>query len=219
MKKFLLSMMLLSAASAYSQDRWSIGAFYSIDRQILADNIASPAGYGYHNLEQSGPSYTTGIQAQVKIASRWWISTGVAYSRKDYSANVSCPNCVYLTFTSSLYSSYPQVATIPQQFIEVPALMRYYVVQKKFILYAEAGLTANFLMQNSPAGMYDYATGVDVKSFIVGGQIGIGTGYTIGKAFEINLGTVYRNSITEYVDSSDTRLRSFGAIASVAYKF
>jgi hypothetical protein len=215
MKKLLIAFFVLVSASAFAQNIsvTKIGISYSLDQQRLPDQVNIHEFYGYRSVEP-GTNFTGGITTELKLNSRLSLRTGLLYSNKDYTGIFVCATCEYDMMSS--YASDQE--TIKQRYLEVPAIARFYFVQKQFGFFAEAGVTNNFLVQNQSSSNIGDSQ-VKSNNFILNAEGGIGVSYTIIKYIEISITTVYRNSITTYIYTDNMQLRSFGVTGGISYRF
>jgi hypothetical protein len=215
MKKLLIAFFVLVSSSAFAQNIsvTKIGIGYSFDQQFLPDQVYIHEFYGYSSIER-GNNFTAGINTELKLHSRLSLRTGLLYVNRDYTGIFMCATCDY----DMMLNYVPGRETIKQRYLEVPAVARFYFVQKPFGLFADAGIASNFLVQNqSSSNMGD--SEIKSNNFILNAEVGVGVSYTIVKYIEISITTVYRNSITTYIYTDDMQLRSFGVMGGISYRF
>jgi hypothetical protein len=214
MKKILTAFFVLTTVSAFAQNIsvTKIGIGYSFDQQRLPDQVYIHEFFGYSSLER-GNNFTAGVTTELKLYSRLSLRTGLLYANRDYTGIFMCATCNYdMMITNS------ERQAIKQRYLEVPAIARFYLVQKQFGLFADAGVTSNFLVQNQSSSNIGDSE-IKSNNFILNAEVGVGVSYTIVKYIEISITTVYRNSITTYIYTDDMQLRSFGVMGGISYRF
>jgi hypothetical protein len=216
MKKIFTAFFVLATASAFAQNIsvTKIGVSYSFDQQLLPDQINIHEFYGYSSVEP-GDNFTAGVTTELKLLSRLSLRTGLLYSNKDYTGLFVCATCSSDLMLGDLYNA--ERERITQRYLEIPAVARFYFVQKQFGLFADAGVTGNFLVQNESTNNVGDSK-IKSNNFILNAEVGIGVSYTIVKYIEISITTVYRNSITTYIYTDDMQLRSFGITGGISYR-
>lgn len=218
MKNTLAVLFVLMSSAAVAQISVSkIGVTYSFDQQLLPDQVNIHEFYGYNALERSN-NFTAGINTEIKLLTRLSLRTGLLYSKKDYTGYFGCPKCYYYDALPESYSSNTEPETVIQRYLEIPAIARFYFVQKQFSLFADAGFNGSFLVQNSTTSDWDDSQ-VKSNNFILNAEAGVGASYTIVKFIEITITTVYRNSVTTYIYTDNMQLRAFGITGGINYRF
>ena len=109
----------------------------------------------------------------------------------------------------------PKPESIKLHFIEIPVFIRYKILNRKFGLYADAGITSGCLT-NSVRSIY--GGNISTNKLQFGGQAGLGISVDIGKKINLSLSSDFRQSFTHILVGSDLKLHSVGIITGIMYK-
>ncbi|MEO8150599.1 MAG: outer membrane beta-barrel protein [Bacteroidia bacterium] len=213
------------------KSRFSLAGFYAPNKtwcnlkDNTADNFDDAAMY--NNRENSEYSYSAGITLKYDLSSKWGLITGVTYATMTKSmtvgtmyANTNAGNEMHFEYATSngmIEMPHDDAHPSPQQgdsinmnadclqsveFISVPLAVRYQLTNKKFVWYADAGLSANFIiaekakikMDNSETVVVNNINGL--KKINYGYLLGAGVQYNVDNDFGIFIEPVFRGSFT-----------------------
>lgn len=127
-----------------------------------------------------------------------------------------------------MYGSTPDLqANFIQSFeyIEVPVIINYTVIDRKLSMNVSGGLSANFLYDNSTyivneGSRYDLdAESGDLKNMNYSGVVGLGLEYPIITKLRINLQPTFRYSLNSINNSGTVYPYSFGVYTGLKYNF
>jgi len=192
MKTFLISILILSSLTGYCQDKtdnksnWNVGITFSPDNYFKSTSISTGSEIGYR-LNPSGFSFTTGFVGLYSIESKFDIGAGIDYSQKAFSGRSYCNLCDFLIP--------PKPEPIFQRFIEIPLFLRYNILDKKFGVHAEAGLTSGYLINNIGT---QYEETLSCNKFQLTGQIGLGIKLNLGQRINLILSSAYNHPFTSF---------------------
>ena len=213
MKTFLISILILSSLTGYCQDKtdnkgnWNVGITFSPDNYFKSTSILTGSDIGYH-LEPSGFSFTSGLVGLYSIESKFDIGSGIDYSQKDYSGTFYCSLCDFLTT--------PEPEPIFQQFIEIPLFVRYNILDKKFGVHADAGLTSGYLINNIGA---QYEGTLNCNKFQVTGHIGLGFNINFGEKISLILSSAYNHPFTSFSKGTNSNFSFVNIETGFTYRF
>jgi len=244
-----------SSKKASFFSRLSVAAFYSPDYRdnYLKDTNPNDkeGSEEYKNREKQAYSFTTGILFRYDLTNRWSISPGISYSTLAYTMTFSTVYVKY-GFDDKLHYQYPTscgIVEVPNtgtrvlqdgdsakikvacsqllKFINVPLTVRYHVAGHRLAWYADAGLTANFMIREELKMDFgtktnDLANNVDgLKKMNFGYLLGFGLQYSFYKHFGIFAEPVFRGSITSLTENTglDCYPYSLGLNGGATYHF
>ncbi len=131
--------------SKQNNSRFSIGLLTGIDKSSV------------HNVSDNNFGYSVGLTGQYNISKRWSVSTGLIYTKKEYTAagDDYHPPKHYWTYYVDL-----KKVSGDCQMLEIPLNVRYNINQNtKSQWFASAGLSTYFMM-NQNYRYYYYFTGM-----------------------------------------------------------
>jgi hypothetical protein len=231
--KPLVSCIALSLviSSAMAQGRFKIEPVFSIHFPILPTSI-NLGGEVYDELnasfvstrsssDGSGINRSIGFIGELPIGSKISIRIGAAYAPKDFIGMRTEPcDCNERTAEEPIM--------FKQRYVDIPFMLRYYILTKRITFFAEAGGVVNVLLRNKVHYVsWDYASkwdvseiqGVNLSETMVGMHGGIGVGYSLNNRLDLMLSTVYRQVLTEYTPTDDYQPRAIVATLGIALKF
>ncbi|MEO6903342.1 MAG: outer membrane beta-barrel protein [Bacteroidia bacterium] len=118
------------------QNKWKIGMTFSPDVYLNPITVAIGENTGHH-IGSEGFNYTHGLTLELMVSPKIGMGTGIVASKKDYSEKYYCNNCDFMVNSGD--------ESITQRFIEIPLLVRYNIIDKRFGLHIETGVTNSFL--------------------------------------------------------------------------
>ena len=215
----------------HSKSRLSLMVFYSLNqswsnlKDNSNDNFDDVAMY--NSRENSKFSYTTGINIKYDINDKWSLLTGATYSQIAKSITIqtmyaepNAANEIHFLFPTSsgviempFDDSHPNlhpgdsinakaVCNQSIKFINVPLIVRFELKKNKFIWYANAGVSANFIVQekakisinNPETTIVNQIKGL--KKMNYGFLIGAGVQYNLRNDFGVFIEPMFRGSFT-----------------------
>jgi hypothetical protein len=218
-------------SSAMAQGRFKVEPVLSIHFPILPTSI-NLGGKVYDELnasfvstrsssDGSGVNRSIGFIGELPIRSKISIRIGAAYAPKDFVGMRTEPcDCNQRTAEEPIM--------FKQRYIDVPFMLRYYILANRTTLFAEAGGVVNVLLRNKVHYVsWDYNSkwdvseiqGVNLSETMVGIHSGIGAGYSFNNRLDLMLSAAYRQVLTEYTSTDDYRPRAIVATLGVALKF
>jgi hypothetical protein len=217
--------------SAFAQGRFKIEPVFAIHYPILPASI-NLGGKVYDELngsfmstrsssDGSGINRSIGFSGELPIGSKISIRIGAAYAPKDFVGMRTEPcGCDSRTAEEPIM--------FKQRYVDVPFMLRYYILANRITLFAEAGGVVNVLLRNKVHYVsWDYNSkwdvseiqGVNLSETMVGIHGGIGAGYSFNNRLDLMLSAAYRQVLTEYTSTDDYRPRAIVATLGVALKF
>jgi len=131
--------------SKQNNSRFAIGLLTGIDKSSV------------HSVSDNNLGYSIGLTGQFNISKRWSVSTGLIYTKKEYTAAGEDyhPPKHYWTYYVDL-----KKVSGDCQMLEIPLNVRYNIIQNtKSQWFASAGLST-YLMMNQNYRYYYYFTGM-----------------------------------------------------------
>ncbi len=217
--------------------RLSVAVFYSPNQSqsILKDNTNNNFDdvAMYNNRENSKFSFTTGLNFKYDLNKKWTLLTGASFStisksctiQTMYAATNARNEIHFLLPTSNGIIEMPNdvshanlkagdsltaTAVCNQliKFINVPIMIGFQIPKKKITWYANAGVSANFIIQekakikmnNSETTIMNHVSGLKKMNF--GFLIGTGVQYNLFDNFGIFIEPMLRGSFTSITRST-----------------
>ncbi len=227
-----LALLCTLVTSAIAQGRFKIEPVFSIHFPQFPSSIML-GDRRYTNLEASFVSYyrgstggyfnrSLGFQGELPITKRLSARIGAAYAPKDFIGDRSEP-CACDAETAK------EPIMFKQRYVEAPVSMRYYILAKKWIVFAEGGLVYNRLVLNKTRYIsHDGYGGKTSVSSIEGITLnenmfaltaGVGFGYSFNERLDLMLSSNYRRVVTDYTSTDSYRPRAIVFNIGVAIKF
>ncbi|CAN5635185.1 hypothetical protein BH11BAC2_BH11BAC2_26410 [soil metagenome] len=219
------------SAESISKSKLSIELFYSPSNSWcnLTDNTNDNFDdvAMYNNREDSKFSYSSGVNLKYDLNPNWSLISGVAYTNVAKSmtiqtmfAEANANNEMHFQYPTSngvieipVNDSYPNlhpgdsinsrvVCNQNIKFINVPLMIRLQMTKKKFTWYANAGFSANFIIQekakinmdNSEMTILNHINGLKKMNF--GFLLGAGVQRNLSDNFGIFIEPVFKGSFT-----------------------
>jgi hypothetical protein len=188
-------------------NRWSIesGLFYSQHRQ-MADNIVSSSIYGtYDEMTVYTPDGIRYIKPSDAVQPGNSKIIGTALGETYYSLD--------LDYISNF------------EYIELPIILRYKIIDRKLGLDVHSGFSTNFLIANRSSVIYndnDLWSGSEdaISPMLYNATIGLGLNYDIFNNFSLNIEPTFRYSIITSKTNSLLRYPySFAVFAGFSFRF
>ncbi len=217
--------------------RWAIAAFYSPNYYAQNHLTVNNPQYNestedYSAREKAEYSFTTGLALRYDLTAHWSVSVGGNYSTIAYSINLPT---VYAKYGSDdqLYYVYPTSCgniEMPNtsnkvlyygdslningacrqvvEFINIPVTVRYRATSNRFTFYADAGFSANFVVQekanvsvgNTETTIINNIEGLNKMNY--GYLFGGGVEYAFYNGLGIFIEPCYRGSITSLTQNT-----------------
>ncbi|MEO8085611.1 MAG: outer membrane beta-barrel protein [Bacteroidota bacterium] len=221
-----------------SKSRLSLAVFYSPNQSWcnLKDNTNDHFDdvAMYNNMESSKFSFTTGLNLKYDLSNKWSLLTGAAYSTIAKSitiqtmyAEANADNEMHFQYpTSNGIIEMPFDDTHPNlhpgdsvnvkavcnqslKFINVPLMLRFQLSKKKITGYLNAGLSANFIIQekakinmnNSETTIINHVNGL--KKMNYGFLFGAGVQYNIYDDLGVFIEPMLRGSFTSITQNTN----------------
>src|SRR5258706_1052188 len=216
--------------------RFSLAVFYSpnYSRNHLKDNDMNYAENisEYYAREKSRFSFNAGLMVRYDLTKKWSIASGASYSAIAYAATL---HTIYARNNSAdeVHYQYPTscgVIEIPNtgnavlhdgdslnvpvgceqtvKFINVPLLARFQVAHGKFTFYSNAGISANFVLEEKATVTIGNTETKIVNSISwlkkmnYGYLFGVGAEYHFNNGLSIFIEPSFRGSITSLTQST-----------------
>jgi opacity protein-like surface antigen len=238
-----------------NQSRFSISAFYSPNstKNHLTANSANGSDEvtEYKNREKPVYTFSTGLSLRYDLNNKWSISSGCNYSTLAYSMFFST---IYVKYGSDneLHYQYPtSCGTIEMpnnysqilhlgdslnvnmncsqvlRFISIPLVARYDFIHSRLSVYADAGLSLNFMIQEQVKLNYSSTEKIinnnidGLKNVNYGYLFGAGLQYNFDNKFGIFMEPSFKGSINSLTKNSDVNCYpySFGLMTGVTFHF
>lgn len=244
------------ANTTTSENAWKIGGqfspLYSFRSTEQSSDVKLPGTEYYNTIENPMMTYSGGISVEFSSQSRWSIQSGILYSQVGQVSSefiaVTDMNSPY-TVSTSVGEIQPNIALKPdlppgisappggpifseedliQQFeyIEIPFIARYKVIDRKIDFNVMGGLSTNFLVANDV-----YLNSVDksnrvgktdgVNAINYSSTIGLGAEYEINKNMSVQLEPAFRYSLTPINSDQNVKVYpySFAIFTGIFYSF
>jgi hypothetical protein len=212
MKAFLISILILSSLTGFCQDKldnkgsWNVGMTFSQDIYFNSKTIPTGSETGF-SLDPSGFSFSSGFVGLYTTKSKFDIGSGINYSQKVFSETYYCNVCDFLMA--------PTPNTISQHFIEIPLFVRYNILDKKFGIHADAGLTSSYLINSNDTKLEGT---LPFNKFQFTGQIGLGISLNLGKRINLILLSAYRYPFTGLSNGTNINFNSVSIETGFTYR-
>jgi hypothetical protein len=230
MKKNLLFVLTMGVASiSFAQHTIKVEPFITIEHGFFPDKIrlgdseyesASASTVSVSNgdspngkVQSSGLYLSTGAMLEYSMTKRLSVRGGVAFANRHIRANNTyvCVECL----------SIPTETVFRTGYIDIPLAARYYLINTRFTLYTDAGLTTSPLIYNETivergGRSRDDSYAIDEVPFnklMVMAQFGFGAGIKVKKG-GVNFGALYRNGLTKFAATDNYRFKSWGVSLS-----
>jgi hypothetical protein len=199
MKKTIIIIVLLIAIHSFGQNKWEFGTVFSIDNNLSSEFLADGGNGNGFTTDYNQFNYTVGLIAQYQLKTKFFLESGIEYSNKDFTGRYSCPSCDY---------GFPK-EVISQRFLEIPILLKYYLIDKKFNLVIVPGLINGFSIQNELVN----------NGYLLSGTIGAEIGYELIQNWNFQLGADYSSSLTHFYVDDNYNLKSNGFYFKIMHSF
>ncbi|MCF6169060.1 hypothetical protein [Lutibacter sp.] len=205
-KKIILILITFSNLICFSQNEHKIlfGLKFSIDNNLSSKYLTTDGNInGYSNIVYNEFNFTSGIIAEYSVSSKLNILSGILYSKKDFIGTYNCATCDII-YPFPGYS--PEL--IKQRFLEIPILLKYFLINDRFNLSFVSGLNNGFVVEN------------DLKNnrYVLNGVIGLEIGYEFIEKWNIQLGTDYRKSLTHFYNDKNYNFKLNGLYFKILHK-
>jgi hypothetical protein len=204
---FLSTLTVLCQNNSENKGKWKVGLTISPDIYFNAKSISLTETTGFGSIDPSESNFTSGLIGEWSFNSNFDISSGINYSRKDFSGTFYCTVCEFLIA--------PQPEPIKVRFVEIPIFIRYHIFDKQFDVYIEAGITSGHLIN---AIKPTYTGTLSANKFQLSGQVGLGIDLDLGQRINLFLSSDFRQSFTNLLVDSNFKFRSVGFITGIKYK-
>ena len=198
------------------------------------------------NGENQSPNYTSGnsvsggLDVGTRVAKRIVVSSGVHYNAFNTgSANASFPTSASNNgfFAKTNTEQSPNARTLDVstseevstrnefQYLTIPFKAGYVVLDKRFNITVNSGLSSNILMNAqllSEGGEYDQESTEEYKPVYFNFLSSVAFGYALKEKYLFTVEPNYNQAISDFTDSNTTttgKPRNFGVSMGVRYKF
>jgi hypothetical protein len=223
----------LLASSGIFSPNFNTGQMSSQEMMTASDNRGLMSSDNTVE-EKSTPNiaFAIGVGANVKLKPKFWLKTGIGFARgsstvKNASMVINYENLLYPAyFTASNYDAlkYTQESNFEGdfinsfEFITVPILAAYRLVDKRITLDVSGGLSPDFFVKNKlsdPQGIYpELVIGNNSDSpfrpVIVSAQIGFEAGLKLNDQLNLSFEPSFRNAISAFT-RNESPVNSFPA--------
>ncbi|WP_456423514.1 hypothetical protein [Lutibacter sp.] len=207
MKTIIISLLItFSNLICFSQNEHEIlfGLKFSIDNNLSSKYLTTDGNInGYSNIVYDEFNFTSGIVSEYIINSKLNISLGILYSTKDFTGVYNCATCDIIYAPPEYF---PEL--IKQRFLEIPILLKYFLINDKFNLAIASGLSNGFVVDND----------LKNKNYVLSGVIGLEVGYEFIEKWNIQLGTDYRKSLTYFYNDKNYNFKSNGLYFKILHR-
>lgn len=201
-KKIILAILILISLTSYSQNekKWKFGIKFLTNNNLSPEYLVVDENLNSYSIEYDKFNYTVGFISEYKLKTRFNIETGLEYSNKDFTGEYNCASCFPYPW------AYPE-ETINQRFIQIPIVLKYYLIDKKLKLSIKTGLKNNFSVKNK----------IENKKYYLVGILGSEVEYEIIDKWNLGFGYQYNNSLTNLYYDKDFNFKSNGIFLKVIY--
>lgn len=195
--------------------------FNSVADAIGQSGFVNPTSSANQVEVGQGLITSLGVDFGLKMGRKWTLESGLQYSniQNQSIASLNVVDIYTVTNTSvldadELNGNVPFSARTTQiednyehsveldnniRFTSIPLKAGYFVLDSKFSMRLNAGLTANYLLSSSvtdPSNQIENPVGSELNSWTFDGLTGIEFGYSLNRNFNLTLEPNYRQSIT-----------------------
>jgi hypothetical protein len=168
-------------------------------------------------VREEGFYMAAGLFIEIPVTSKLSIRTGGLYMARKFRGfpEGQCETC---EGSKAIY--------FRQRYVDIPLSARYYIIDKRLFLFADAGLTGSILHHTE--AYYDdsymgkpYGHNVDpapAKKFMLLGTVGFGGGIKMTEVLRLNIAAVYRQGFTPFLDADSYKMKSVGITAGLAFR-
>ncbi|GJM29756.1 MAG: hypothetical protein DHS20C17_23910 [Cyclobacteriaceae bacterium] len=220
---------------------------YNVQNGTAANALASPGSTAFSNpsigeQHNSGLSMSIGMEMGMRISDRWQLSSGLQYLNNSIqsSTNLVIDNTpVFSSTIESLDLSESRLSDVSYepaeldntfQFLSVPVLAGYLVVDRKVKLLLNAGIASDFFLKNRISAVDQTLESVTInpgssapfRSVYFNGLLGAQASYEILPRYLVTLEPRYKLAITDFTRpevSYTSSPSSFGVGVGIKYVF
>ena len=122
-KTIILAILILISLTSYSQNekKWKFGIKFLANNNLSSEYLVTDGNNNSYSIKYDKFNYTFGIISEYKLKTKFIIETGLEYSNKDFTGEYNCASCFPYPWV------YPK-ETINQRFIQIPIILKYYLI-------------------------------------------------------------------------------------------
>lgn len=201
-KTIVLAILILISLTTYSQNekKWKLGIKFLANNNLSSEYLVTDGNLNSYSIEYDKFNYTFGFISEYKLKTRFIIETGIEYSNKDFTGIYNCASCFPYPW------AYPK-ETINQRFIQIPIILKYYLIDKEIKLSIKTGLKNNFSVKNK----------LENKKYYLDGILGSEVEYEIIDKWNLGLGFQYNKSLTDLYDDKNFNFKSNGIYLKIIH--
>jgi outer membrane protein with beta-barrel domain len=204
-KNLIILLVIINSLDLYAQDKsnnFRIGINLNLENNLSSNNVAFDKYTGY-SANYNKINYKIGLNAEYELKNGFSLNSGINYSNKDFTGTFYCAVCDFIIP--------PSPEKIEFRFIEIPISLRYYFLSSKLKIFADVGITNQFLLKGPTNQIFLNGENGNNK-YIIGGKFGGGLEYNISREFAIQLITEYNRGFSNIFKESDFKINtiSFG---------
>ncbi len=205
--------------------RFSIGLVFSPDycyRTLKPDGASMSQSIARQrdSTETGRTGFTTGLSFLFQMNKRFTLETGIQYSDKgeqtkdmvlNFGSNIAPRNGFAYSGGSGASNPVSANFVYHYNYIDIPLKANYYLLTRRFKLFASAGLSVNVFLNERNNLVEKYSDGSSSSSSSTSSNglsrinlafvAGLGVSYSISNRLTIRMEPVYRRSITSIIDA------------------
>lgn len=162
-----------------------IGVSVQLNSILNDENYAIGDGIGYV-IQKHKKYFSFAADIEYVISDKFSLLSGLSYTYRKFDGQWYCAVCNWV-------GPWPEPEQFKQQFLAVPATVRYYIFNQRTQLFGEAGVLNQFTLTNE----------LDEKKYLLKGYLGTGIGYHIWKRMLIELSVNYQPAFDKLYSNSN----------------
>ena len=221
-------------------------------KEVNADYCSSANSSNY-SKEEPIPAYSVGASLRYNVSNRVKLQAGIYYSKtgqvtkntmllsasmydrtsNKYLLNTTIGNVIQASNSSVMVNNVDNLnfsnsinSDIIQNFnyIEIPAIIKYKIIDKKIDVNILSGVNTSFLVGNNvtvktDAGKQSVGKTTDINSIIYSGMFGVNLVYPLFKNFSFSIEPTAKYSLTSINKYNSVYLYSFAVFSGINFSF
>jgi hypothetical protein len=197
---------LYGQATSETRNQLTVGLSFSPGMYMNATSISEYDYIGYE-VDPSGFTFSTGITAHMALNRRFDFGAGLLYSQKNYISTFYCYVCAYF--------GVEQPEPVKERIIEIPLFARYNLLDKKFRVHVETGLSGGYVINNSVA---PEGEALLKHNLLLSGNVGVGVGFDLGRKFVLNITPFCKFPLTDFSQDATINSGAVGVFTEIQYR-
>lgn len=188
----------------------------------IGQKFSNSSEISYDAITISTATNTTGTLDMQNSLGEIYLSENIGVQLDKTSSSIETFDSQTTTFSTSYDLSIQQELN----YLKIPFLLRYNIIEKEYIFAVKGGVSSNFLIGNnvydvSGSSKNNIGSTANINSFCYTTTVGFGFKTPIYKSFEINMEpqfSYYANSISN-ASNYDYKPYSIGIFTGISYQF